>query len=57
MRKDRIKYKQVKELPKGAIPVKNYAEREKVSVTWAYKLYKQGKLQIVDYYGKNYVLS
>ena len=28
MRKDRIKYKQVTELPKGAVPVKTYAERE-----------------------------
>ena len=57
MRKDRIKYKQVTELPKGAVPVKTYAERENVSVTWVYKLFKHGKLKIVDHYGKNYVFS
>ncbi len=55
MKGERIQYPTVKQLPQGAIRVRTYADSKGITVAYVYKLYKQGKLDIIDYEGINFV--
>ena len=57
MKGTRIQYPTVTQLPKGAIRVRTYAENKGITVAYVYKLYKKGKLDIIDYEGINFVKS
>ena len=51
----RIQYTKVEQLPGDAIRVRSYADAKGITVAYVYKLYKNGKLNIVDYQGINFV--
>lgn len=55
MKGERIQYTSVSQLPKDAIRVRNYADNRGITVAYVYKLFKNGKLNIVDYQGINFV--
>ena len=57
MKGARIKYPSVEKLPDNACKVSAYAKQRQVSVAYVYKLYKQGKLEIIDFQGLNFVLT
>lgn len=56
MRGERIQYEKVKALPQGAVRIRTYADSRGITVAYVYKLYKAGKISIVDYEGINFVL-
>ena len=57
MKGERIKYPSREVLPENAKTISSYAKERKISVAYVYKQYKQGKLDIVDFQGVNFVLS
>lgn len=57
MKTNQQKYKTIEKLPPSALTVKNYADSIPISTSHVYKLYKQGKLEIVVYQGFNFVLK
>lgn len=56
MKGERIQYNKVATLPAGAIRIRTYADSHGITVAYVYKLYKAGKILIVDYEGINFVL-
>ncbi len=57
MKSNEQRYEIVDAVPPGALTVKNYAESISISTSHVYKLYNQGKLNIVVYQGVNFVLK
>jgi hypothetical protein len=57
MRGSRIKYPSVEKLPDNACKISSYAKDRQISVAYVYKLYKQGKIEIIDFQGLNFVLT
>lgn len=57
MKKSQDRYKEIQKLPLTALTVKKYADSIPISTSHVYKLYNQGKLQIVVYQGVNFVLK
>jgi hypothetical protein len=57
MKGKRIIYDKVEQLPSTALSVAKYAQNNGITVSYVYKLYKQGKIKIVDFQGYNFVLN
>jgi hypothetical protein len=57
MKGKRITYDKVEQLPSTALSVAQYAQNNRITVSYVYKLYKQGKIKIVDFQGYNFVLN
>jgi hypothetical protein len=57
MKGKRIIYDKVEQLPSTALSVAQYAQNNGITVSYVYKLYKQGKIKIVDFQGYNFVLN
>lgn len=57
MKGERIKYDTIKQLPTTAKSISKYADELGITVAYVYKLYKQGKIKIVDFQGYNFVVS
>lgn len=57
MKGQRIKYTAIDELPDTAQPISKYAKERGITVAYVYKLYKQGKILIVDFKGINFVIN
>jgi len=55
MKGERIQYPKVERLPQGAQRIRTYADNRGITVAYVYKLYKQGKIDIIDYEGINFV--
>lgn len=61
MKGERKQYEVVKQLPKTAVRVKNYADGpniigKKISVAYVYKLHANGKIRIVEFEDINFVV-
>lgn len=56
MKGSRQVYPSVKQLPSNAKCISNYAKDNGISVAYVYKLYKQGKVQIVTFQTYNFVI-
>ena len=57
MKGERQIYETIEQLPKDAKSVSRYASEIGTSVAYVYKLYKQGRLRIVDFQGYNFVIN
>lgn len=57
MKGKRIEYEKVEQLPSTALSVATYANINRITVSYVYKLYKLGKIKIVDFQGYNFVLN
>jgi hypothetical protein len=57
MKGKRIEYEKVEQLPSTALSVATYANMNRITVSYVYKLYKLGKIKIVDFQGYNFVLN
>jgi len=57
MKGKRIVYDKIEQLPSTALSVAQYAQNNGITVSYVYKLYKQGKIKIVDFQGYNFVLN
>jgi len=57
MKGKRIIYDKIEQLPSTALSVAQYAQNNGITVSYVYKLYKQGKIKIVDFQGYNFVLN
>jgi hypothetical protein len=57
MKGERIKYNNIAQLPTNAKSVSRYASEIGITVAYVYKLYKQGKIKIVDFQGYNFVIN
>ena len=57
MKGERQQYEQIEQLPSNAKSVSRYANEIGITVAYVYKLYKQGKVKIVDFQGYNFVIN
>jgi len=57
MKGTRKQYSQVNQLPSHAVTVRQYAESLGFTVAYIYKLYNNGKIDIVTFAGINFVLT
>lgn len=57
MKGERIKYPTVEQLPKDAVKIRTFAESRGFTVSYVYKMYKGGKVKIVEFEGINFVIS
>ena len=57
MKGEREQYEQIEQLPSSAKSVSRYANETGITVAYVYKLYKQGKVKIVDFQGYNFVIN
>lgn len=57
MKGERQQYEQIEQLPSNAKSVSRYANETGITVAYVYKLYKQGKVKIVDFQGYNFVIN
>lgn len=49
-------YRTVEQLPADAIRVRTYADNHSITVAYVYKLNSNGKIEIVNFEGINFVL-
>ena len=57
MKGERIKYDKIEQLPTNAKSISRYASEHGITVAYVYKLFKQGKIHIVDFQGYNFVIN
>ena len=57
MKGERIQYDKIEQLPTNAKSISRYATEIGITVAYVYKLYKQGKVKIVDFQGYNFVIN
>ena len=57
MKGERQQYEQIEQLPSNAKSISRYANETGITVAYVYKLYKQGKVKIVDFQGYNFVIN
>lgn len=57
MKGERIQYDKIEQLPTNAKSVSRYASERGITVAYVYKLFKQGKIMIVDFQGYNFVIN
>jgi hypothetical protein len=56
MKGKRIEYEKIEQLPSTALSVAAYAQMNKITVSYVYKLFKLGRIKIVDFQGYNFVV-
>ena len=57
MKGERIQYDKIEQLPTNAKSISRYASERGITVAYVYKLFKQGKIHIVDFQGYNFVVN